>query len=506
MKDLNRLLIGVLVAWLACAASARPAYAQEGKVVAWGLNNAGQTTVPPGLRDVVDVSAGSCHGLALKKDGTIVAWGCNEYGQTDVPAGLTGVVAISAGLCHSLALKRNGTVVSWGSGWDATSLDLCTHSGDPYGVKTVPAGLRGVKAIAAGENHNLALKRDGTVVAWGWNDAGQTDVPTGLDNAIGIATGGVHSLALRRNGTVVGWGDNTYEQLDIPAGLSGVTAIAAANVLGAHSLALKYDGTVVAWGSHSMNEWCPILDVPPGLSGVAAIAAGQWHNLALKRDGTVVSWGCAPPLAGLSGVTAVSAGSFFSLAVTTPLDDFDRRSRYLGPDWSGSTFGYRIHQNEVRVDGGGPIFWRDHRMFSRFGVDQEVHVTLTAVDPNGLEQDLLLKVQGGFFGPAWWAGEIRVVYDAVGHSVRVETLRPGLPTWFSYAGAPATFVDGDRFGARALSSGEVQIFQNYGLIATVTLTTDDQAFFNARGGYIGLWFDVAPAARFDDFGGGTLKP
>jgi alpha-tubulin suppressor-like RCC1 family protein len=31
----------------------------------------------------------------------------------------------------------------------------------------VPVGLSGVTAIAAGTVHNLALKSDGTVVAWG---------------------------------------------------------------------------------------------------------------------------------------------------------------------------------------------------------------------------------------------------------------------------------------------------------------------------------------------------
>jgi alpha-tubulin suppressor-like RCC1 family protein len=31
----------------------------------------------------------------------------------------------------------------------------------------VPGGLAGVTAIAAGDSHSLALKNDGTVVAWG---------------------------------------------------------------------------------------------------------------------------------------------------------------------------------------------------------------------------------------------------------------------------------------------------------------------------------------------------
>jgi alpha-tubulin suppressor-like RCC1 family protein len=45
------------------------------------------------------------------------------------------------------------------------------------GQTVVPAGLSGVTAIAAGDYSSLALKADGTVVAWGENRYGQTDVP-----------------------------------------------------------------------------------------------------------------------------------------------------------------------------------------------------------------------------------------------------------------------------------------------------------------------------------------
>ena len=53
----------------------------------------------------------------------------------------------------------------------------------------MPAGLSGVAAIAAGEYHSLALKNDGTVVAWGGNGSGQTTVPPGLSGVAAIAAG-----------------------------------------------------------------------------------------------------------------------------------------------------------------------------------------------------------------------------------------------------------------------------------------------------------------------------
>jgi hypothetical protein len=51
-----------------------------------------------------------------------------------------------------------------------------------------------VTAIAAGTNHSLALKSDGTVVAWGDNDSGQATVPAGLSGVVAIAAGYEHSL------------------------------------------------------------------------------------------------------------------------------------------------------------------------------------------------------------------------------------------------------------------------------------------------------------------------
>jgi hypothetical protein len=95
-------------------------------------------------------------------------------------------LAISAGGGHNLALKYDGTVVAWGC------------SGVDYGQCTVPAGLDEVVAISAGAEHNLALKDDGTVVAWGDNFRGQTTVPAGLGGVLAISAGGAQNLVLIR--------------------------------------------------------------------------------------------------------------------------------------------------------------------------------------------------------------------------------------------------------------------------------------------------------------------
>jgi hypothetical protein len=228
----------------------------------------------------------------------VVGFGDNTLNQIN-PQVLRESIAIAAGYQHSIALKSDGTVVAWGR--------------NSSGQTRVPVGLLNVTAIAANSYHSVALQSDGTVVAWGNNDSGQTTVPAGLSNVTAIATGTNHSMALKSDGTVIAWGTNSSGQTTIPTGLSGVTAIAAG---GAHSLALKSDGTVVAWGYNQFG----ITTVPAGLSNVTAIAAGHSHSLALKSDGTVVAWGNnqygqTNIPAGLSNVTAIAAGDSHSLAL-----------------------------------------------------------------------------------------------------------------------------------------------------------------------------------------------
>jgi trimeric autotransporter adhesin len=105
-------------------------------------------------------------------------------------------------------------------------------------------------AISAAYDHSLALRSNGTVVAWGSNGQGQCNVPLDLSNVTAIVAGCYASLALKRDGTVVFWGGNGYGQQNVPPGLSNVIAIAGY----AHFLALRQDGTVVAWGAGMTNN------------------------------------------------------------------------------------------------------------------------------------------------------------------------------------------------------------------------------------------------------------
>ncbi|MCG2661385.1 MAG: RCC1 repeat-containing protein [Kiritimatiellae bacterium] len=226
----------------------------NGAVWAWGTNNYGQlgdgtwTTTNHPVQTVelsgvtVIAGGGGANGfsLALKNDGTVWAWGCNYYGQlgngtngssasTNRPVqviGLSGMTAISGGGANgfSLALKDDGTVWAWGYNYYG---QLGNGTNGSYADTNRPVqviGLSDVSAVAAGENHSLALKNDGAIWAWGNNTYGQlgdgtltsTNQPVqvkGLANAIAVAAGDNHSMALRSDGSIVAWGYNEYGQL-----------------------------------------------------------------------------------------------------------------------------------------------------------------------------------------------------------------------------------------------------------------------------------------------------
>jgi alpha-tubulin suppressor-like RCC1 family protein len=299
-----------------------------------------------GLEGVTAISGGEEHALALLGDGSVRAWGDNELGQlgdgnpgavqpeSDLPVAVWGLccaTSVAAGGRHSLALESDGTVRAWGDNesgqlGDTVSPERHPTSDVPVVVRESRVAMRNVAAIAAGEEHSLALLSNGEVSAWGNGESGQLGDGNlhnkkeavsvrKLTGVVAIAAGEEHSLALLSNGTIEAWGANSEGQLGdgtfagpqtctygpcstlrVPvSGLGGVVAIAAG---GDHSLALLSNGTVMAWGENASgqlgNGTTANSDVPVavnGLSGVVAIAAGQEHSLARLANGTVMAWG-----------------------------------------------------------------------------------------------------------------------------------------------------------------------------------------------------------------------
>lgn len=269
------------------------------------------------------------------------------------------ILAAGGGLTAAAAAASPATVFTWG---DNSAGELASGALTASTTPAAVGGASGVRAIAAGGRHVLALLSGGTVEAWGDDTSGQlgdgmtgsvhdAETPvavTGLSDVTQVSAGAEHSLALLANGTVMAWGDNSRGELgngstvssDVPVpvtGLAHVTAVAAGDEC---SLALLADGTVMAWGDGGNGQlgdgkFRNVQDTPVAvktLTGVTAIAAGGQHALALLSGGAVAAWGensdgqlgnGGPPGAsdvpvmvqGLSTAVAVSAGEEHSLAL-----------------------------------------------------------------------------------------------------------------------------------------------------------------------------------------------
>lgn len=315
-----------------------------------------------GLHGVSAVSSGIGFSLALLKTGQVYAWGVNNLGQlgdgnttnTTSPVkvqGLSHVKAISAGGFSSVALLDTGGVMAWGD-------DQVGQLGDGVietfsDVPVVVSNLSGVTAVSAGLAHNLALLRDATVMAWGFNRNGQlgddnvgtnSTVPVPVKNLSGVnavSAGGQHSLALLGDGTVRAWGSNSNAQLGtgsinppnraLPVAVKRLKGVSAISAGGFHSLALLTTGDVMAWGDDQAGELgngiIPPFSVLPvrvhHVSTVSAVAASDTldpsasYSVAMLAGHTVDDWGATNPatelprpVPGATGVVAISPSLF----------------------------------------------------------------------------------------------------------------------------------------------------------------------------------------------------
>ena len=268
----------------------------------WPSNNIAVRgeSLPAG--QVVDLRCGVSHTIALLKDGTLFLRGRNALSNgfpCNMPGGCD-YVAIAAGYNHSLALRSNGTIVGAG-----TNL---------FGELNAPTWLNDAVALAAGDKFSGAIRANGTIVLWGSSAHGKTIAPMGLTEVVKLSLGQDHGIALRANGEVRCWGRNTNMQapsivIDPTTGSPLIARDIAAG--DKHSVALRTNGTVFAWG---LAKSC---NVPVGLVDAVAVAAGPGQSVALRSSGAVAAWGnprMNPPA--FNNAVKVAAGRAFGYALT----------------------------------------------------------------------------------------------------------------------------------------------------------------------------------------------
>jgi hypothetical protein len=172
------------------------------------------------------------------------------------------------------------------------------------------------------------------------------------------------------------------------------------------------------------------------------------------------------------------------------LDNFNRANGALGSNWGGATSGYSVRNNTLDAGNAGALYWNNS-----FGPDQEVYVTLSEINANAEEINLLLKGQG--------TGEcnvLEILYKPSAGIVQIWTCHG--PGWIQHGSdLSVAFQAGDQFGARAKADGTVEVYKNGALVSTVAVSNSWP--YRANGGRIGVWVFNGPNVVLDDFGGGT---
>jgi alpha-tubulin suppressor-like RCC1 family protein len=314
------------------------------QVHAWGNNNSGQlgnnTTsnniVPINIstfgsiigRNVVAITCGGNHTLALDSTGQIHAWGYNSFGQLGngttstiqiVPINVSTfgsingktVVAISCGANHTVVLDSTGKVHAWGYNNYGQLGNSTTSTNQIVPINVSSFGSisgKTVVAISCGSQHTAASDSTGKVHTWGYNYVGGLGNNTTTDSATPINVSSFGSLSGRT-----------------------ISTIACGQI---HTIALDSSGQVHGWGRNSEGElgngtqtdsYTPILIYAGSIIGrtIVAISCGEYHILALDSTGQMHAWGYNQ--SGQIGINSMSQCIFspvlvtnFYAAVTTP--------------------------------------------------------------------------------------------------------------------------------------------------------------------------------------------
>lgn len=194
----------------------------EPNVVVWGIGGAVSNSIPIDLTNVLQVSMGTNHCVALCEDGTVRAWGSDATGQTDVPVLGIPAIQVLAGKNWSAAVLSDGTVSWWGkaptnslpfgglqnvyevetAGTNLVVLDVYGNV-STYNTSVSTPTINNAIAVCCTTNRYGAVLNDGTIRLWG---GGSTNTcSTMATNGWKLAMTQTYTMLARNDGTAVWW-------------------------------------------------------------------------------------------------------------------------------------------------------------------------------------------------------------------------------------------------------------------------------------------------------------
>lgn len=295
----------------------------------------------------VHVSVGAfCWAVAFN-DGSVLTQGLsvpptwfrgpdtNPESMLHLPAAFEGdkIVHMACGDAHVLVVTRSGLVYARGAN-EAGQLGIGNKTNMPefVPVECPDDSTGGIKSVACGSRHSLALTRTGKLYAWGSaakNELGadlqrvrdqSTPILVGEQELrdvvmLQVSAGGAHNAAVDTQGAVWVWGVNMDGQLgtgnclpqktpfklakeDVFAGEAIKTT--ACGIL--HTLAVSEQGGVWAWGNGLYGKLgtdttqeclspCKIDASVFEHEKVQVVAAGYQHSACITESRRVYTWG-----------------------------------------------------------------------------------------------------------------------------------------------------------------------------------------------------------------------